>query len=500
MSYGAIPVHWRVPSDEVLREAYERGLPPFDRFPTITELAKAYCSRAVLNAVFWGRNAMAPEDLAGPRGLGVYYHMLIGALRRALSARGSFRLPPGPLSAIKTRARHFAEDERRKLSIPEAVWTQLLGLYFTYIGRKVKELRGLSNQILLTEVDVINPKCRFVWEGHVRHYPLRGRLDEVNLTTGTIIERTTEEDDMIIDPRFPTSYKVLQAWLGACALRSLPPDLRPLGWEKVWNDKAPVKIETPTQDIELQTDSNWINRALYGYLWIKSLSRQQPGIMLHLRTGGYCNESRVFPGCPHYRLDCIRAVPPYPQSRPQFFRRSCMWASRLLWSEVWTDDLWYWRLTRLPKQDLIERGMFVPSVVMNVRDDYLTVQPMQRLEAQPFIVGDAVDVVSGTTWAAASRLRAEVLRVEDDGARLVLRLQERNRTTELTEQVGLSTGAPAALSGQPLGWLFRLQRSALRRCHFLGARSRTQAEATYTVRVIDALFGLQPIKTGGASG
>lgn len=91
-------------------------------------------------------------------------------------------------------------------------------------GLAQHELAALAKHRIYPELDVVNPQCVFEYHGSRRTYPIRGRIDELNVTLGRVVERTLDR----AGPTYrPPDQKFLQAWLGARAIWMLLAECAP---------------------------------------------------------------------------------------------------------------------------------------------------------------------------------------------------------------------------------------------------------------------------------
>ena len=107
MDERAIPVSWRRPEREVLHEnRYKYSRPPFDPFPTVTNIVNASkCPVAILHDILHGVDDAT--ILGGEYGLGNLYQRFIAYLKLSVARND---IPPP--SDIRYRFEMFAKDEQ----------------------------------------------------------------------------------------------------------------------------------------------------------------------------------------------------------------------------------------------------------------------------------------------------------------------------------------------------------------------------------------------------
>ncbi|GAI17474.1 unnamed protein product, partial [marine sediment metagenome] len=125
-----------------------------------------------------------------------------------------------------------------------------------WVRRKLQngELESISDDDqLIFELSVGNARIPFHLEKGKRHYPLRGRVDEIDLTRKRLVERTIKGTPL--DTESPL-LKDCQVWLLWKILCSLKREQLPLQWKSVDFQNFDLVVETPYKDFTIKPDNN----------------------------------------------------------------------------------------------------------------------------------------------------------------------------------------------------------------------------------------------------
>lgn len=489
------PVVWRPPSDRLLRdEVYPHGPAPFYPFPAGRLLAKGYCPWALYLDVMWGRNLLTNlESITEAQGEGAHYHNIVGRFRRKISS-GEVAIPPyATTSRIESEARKFLRGYRQDHSLNDVLYDKLLGHFLTYVGNNLDELSHLSGEELIIEVDVVNPRCNFRFEGRERTYPIRARLDEVNLTRRVIVERTIERSKH--NPLQPAPQKLAQAWLNGYALQMLPPEARPQAWASLWKGPPMQAIlETPDASIPLDLrNPTYQESAMEAYYWIREIYRSGAGIIETVNNERACSPQNPNEDCPHWTYrdyGCGRRFPLYPRSRFESKRTFRQLARSLLYDQVWQEDLLFYQLSLLPKSELLQRQLMYEANIVSTTQDSVTVELDQ---APGRNLGPYLMVIPAGNFFMGPRLNCYVADVSN--TRLTLRLRG-GQQGKLTHEGTLLiyAGSEADLYEEKPGWLKQQERSNLLRCLYIGTDDAQKAEERGLIEVMRGSFGEIPFE------
>jgi len=167
---------WKRPSRKTMEEMYPSGKPPFDPFPTVTELTNAsLCPLAIYHYLHHAEDgAFTPWTAVERWRAGDTYHGFIEHLKESLiDGRMRFVAHEDPSSKI-SRMWYSFQNFAKYLEKPDIFWKEYL---HPWAKRKLGELDaiGLNDRIYFETT----ASCNYVQfrtdDGGVRTYPLTGR-------------------------------------------------------------------------------------------------------------------------------------------------------------------------------------------------------------------------------------------------------------------------------------------------------------------------------------
>jgi hypothetical protein len=337
MEERVIPVSWRRPeSDVLLEERYKYSRPPFDPFPTVTNVINASkCPVAILHDILHG-----VEDVTislGEYGLGDLYQRFIAYLKLC-AARNDI---PSP-SDIRYRFEMFARDEEVKARTD--CWRYYIE---AWCNKRFHELSE-ANENIFFEVSVANAYVPFRFGDKNPTYPLRGRIDEIDLENRKIIERTIRGRRT---DQSPQALKDFQLWLLWKILSSINKKYYPEPWRNVDFENFELIVETPYHDFIVKKDHpEFEKRAHIAYAWIKDLA------------GGGRSEFEAYQNraCTHINADiecgarwaCVGRRYKHPTCRGEVHKEIRKFYPPLFWQQMWDYHLFRYQLLMLNKKDL----------------------------------------------------------------------------------------------------------------------------------------------------
>lgn len=490
------PVIWRRPTGPVLRGGvFQRDTPPFYPFPEVTQVAKGYCPVAMWHDLFWGRNHFGRRDtwIGGARG--TLYHDIVGELRMDVAAG---RIAVDNLrdeSIARALAERYLGDFVNRRAVAPADADTLRDVFMPYFLRKWREgeLSQLQGKRILMEVEVANRRCPFPIGQTLRHYPIRGRVDELNLSDGILIERTLEASPLSEDP---PEYKFHQAWLYAQAITTLPEFQRPEALLSLWDRDLQIRVETPTRDYRVDSTSVYPMLAGRAYYWIRAIFRGVPGAAVWDEAA--CSPDEPDDACSHCRIDCHTIPTDFPANRAALGRLVHRHAQAFLFERVWQDDLWYYRQCWLPERILEEDGEYIPATIYDCQEDRLevtlTTEQNRALQAQLHPIGQVEGIPEQFGgFCLGRRLRLSFLgshALSEEQILITFRCNARDgellRTQSMIQLFTLP-GSEIGLSRRPPGFLKDLDRRCVGRLLKVGARSLTSAQQSGVVRTLQVL-------------
>jgi len=497
--YNRGPVIWNRPPGPVLRGgAFAKDTPPFDPFPEITQVTKGYCSRAIFHDLFWGRTHLGHHDswAVGQQDIGEGYHRLLGQFRTDIATE---RISVGQLRDRQIAdglAQDYVDNFIGRNHVALATGDRLRDVFRIYVARKWSdgELHELPGKKLLTEVDVANPHCCFVMGNVTRHYPLRGRIDELNVSRGVLVERTLEQDPL--DGDRPPPYKSWQAWLYAQAIQTLEEFRRPASLASIWEEPLQIVVETPEREYTVHADESFYEVVRNAYYWIQAVFRGASESSAISEAA--CTSDNPRDWCTHCLLDCYNIPVAYPSRRDELRRLCARYARAFLNERLWEYDLWFYRQCLLPEAILEEDGQRIPARIVQVMDDRVRVgvnahdanaiRGKRELFGIPaatgnFFLGRQLRLSPVNVPLRRNEQRVECeFRMNRDEGRLLRDATEIELFTPPDDDLSL-------LSEKPPGHLRDMDRRRLGRLLKIGAQSASTAQRSGVIRALQMITG-----------
>jgi hypothetical protein len=474
----------------LLGEIYPRSRPPFDPFPVVTQVLKGYCPVAIHLDQLWGRTWSGRLDSGLTDPAGALYHEIVAEYRMRLAwglESWSSRWDQATFKAhLHNYFSQWADRKGTNSTTRQRLWEDFSRLLERQ--HREGELELIRGARLFAEVDFVNPRCRFDLGDSTYHYPIRGRIDELDLSRGLIIERTLERDPL---SNRPPLYKDFQAWLCAWSLKALDEHLRPSAFEKLWTSPLKVRLETPDADYEVPFDDArflpWVAQAYY---WIQAVYRNRGQPATSAYQAAACTIDHPDDACMHCRIDCFTRRPAFPRKSQEIARICSQHARALLYDRVWDEDLWYYRQALLPEEYHLEEGSRIKLPILEVKDNSLRVELKERddrvRENQTFL---AVASCLGN-MSLGKRLRLTVTHVDKRNNVTLHAMGSSLPAVEPGDLLELIVDAPEStvlLFREPLGHLKDHQRSRLAKLRRVGTDSLLRAQqsgVTNTLRAI----------------
>jgi hypothetical protein len=369
MEERVIPVSWRRPDREVLLEnRYKYSRPPFDPFPNVTNVLNASkCPVAILHDILHGiDDATIPF---GKYGLGILYQRFIAHVKVS-AARNDI---PSP-SDIRYRFEMFARDEKEKTKTD--CWRYYVEPWCS------KRLVNLSeaNENIFFDLSVANAYVPFKFGDKNPTYPLRGRIDEIDLKNRRIIERTIKGGRA---DKLPPHLKDFQLWLLWKALSSIDKKNYPERWGNVNFEDFELIVETPYHDFVVRKDNpEFEKRAHVAYAWIKDLAgggKAEFEAYQH-RT---CNHINTDKECGAW-LACFRRPYKHPTCKGEVHKEIRNFYPPLFWQQMWDYHLFHYQLLMLEKKDLNGLGYLSEGRIISLKDGKIVIK-VDRLQATPIL-------------------------------------------------------------------------------------------------------------------
>lgn len=447
--------------------------PPFDPFPTVSDVVNAWeCPVLALHNLLHGEDNLIRRDREWtPTSLGSRYHQFIALIKSRILA-GELEPREREISRLFNTTQIISPDQRNQLRRP----------VIELIGRKREELNELQGNILF-EVATSNARVEFEHEGGRRTYPLRGRIDELDIDNERLIERTIMRGEDGNPPR----GKDFQAWIYWKSLCSLNRDDIPKPWRDVDFGNFTIVVETPGGDYRVEKENeNFERGANEAFTWIQNLYRGNRAIWEAYQQKACTYENRR-ENCGAVYF-CYGRNYPYPRASQQM-RRQFRGIYRSLLNEImWERDLFHYQLLMLDPNVLEERGLISRAELRSYENDELEVE-VDPDQTTSIIGHDEVSDATNFTvvlgnFSFGIRLKANLEEV--DGNRFGFNVFRTPPPPVST--ISIIPSSSSVYSEDP--WflnrvrqkdMFRLQRS--------GRIKEEKAREDSLVRLVDGIFG-----------
>jgi hypothetical protein len=225
--------------------------------------------------------------------------------------------------------RHAPEADVQRL------WDELVA---TYVRTRIETgaLAGIVGHALLPEVTVGNWQVEVPLRGGRRSYPIEACVDEIDLTEGVAIERTT----LLLNQA--VLYEDVQLAAAAVILRSLPAAGIPAEWQTVRNVRRFI-LEAPDGSVEVTPNNDHFDAIHEAAAIIRDIAAsalaERP-----VRDLQQCTPVNPHEVCSHPFISCFYKVPAFYQSRAAINREVRTLCRAELYELLWQRDLGKYRL------------------------------------------------------------------------------------------------------------------------------------------------------------
>jgi hypothetical protein len=489
---------WRYPNrDCLIGDVFPSGRPPFAPFPTVTNLLNAnLCPVAIYHDLIHGiDNALIPQ-YGEEKQRGDLFHKFIAHLKLSLRNR-SFELSgydvPAQLGMIQSLFLDFSQRKGFFVQASSDIWEKYVE---PWVRRKLqsKELESISeDDQIIFELSAGNARAPFSLEGGKRHYPLRGRIDEIDLTRKRLIERTIKGTSSDAAPPLLKGYQVWLLWKILCSLEreKLPPQ-----WSPVDFQSFDLVVETPYTDFVIKADNNdYLTNTHSAYAWINDISiTEAHGVFQEVFESAACTPITPHPECSHKFLNCFVRNYIYPESRPEIKRIFKPWYRLLLWEKIWEGDLFQYQLLMLNREELVEKGLISEGKIVSFKNSRMELQLGE--EKIGSIRGyDRYTIIPYGTLFCGKRETATL--VEAERNRLIMELHGVEDTfLENAILLPLSSDSSPPIMQEPPTYLKDQMQRALLGLQHAGVITPTSAGGKSLVQLLEAVFGRTAIRRG----
>jgi hypothetical protein len=332
---------WRRPSPELL--AGERtigGKPPFDPFLTASMIWETHvCPVAAIHELLHGK-PLRPGGRTYSRTYGQYgesWHSYIGHLRLSIASR-HLRLPNDIAHALAIIRHDFDlwVEEHMPRTDSEQLWRTLVEPYVVNRLQR-NQFVSIIGHAILPEVYVGSSHVTVALHQGSRTYPIEARIDEIDLTSGTAIERTTMSTALALPS------KMVQLAVGAAIMRSLPAPYIPQQWAALRSIRN-FLIETPTDTVPVNPIADDLNHAIHDAAAIIRDIAASELAEWPIYQQAQCTPHNPHQFCSHPYINCYHSVPINPQARNAIKRETRRLARAELHELLWQRDLPKYRL------------------------------------------------------------------------------------------------------------------------------------------------------------
>jgi len=412
-----VPVdRWNRPRTDILSERkYKSGQPPFDPFPAVSNvLNAALCPVAILHDMLHGNDSalISREERFGGGNL---FQNFIAFLKPAMA---DGKIPPD-IQRIRFEFEQFAR------SAPDAAREKCWRFYLErWCNRKLEELSRLKPNENFFEVSVSNSYAQFrLRDAGTRTYPIRGRIDEVDLKNHKLIERTIKgmpTDDV------PPRLKDYQAWLLWKILSSVQRSKFPAFWRDVDFASFTLTVETPYRDFEVEKENSSFEELTHNaYSWIQDLAKGGRSEW-EAYAGRSCTFASKMTDCGLLGT-CYRRRPIFPTTRSEIHREFRNIYRPLCWQVMWDHHLLEYQKLELEDDELENLGHVSKGKIISFHGREIELE-LSRKQAQPIldqqISGESNSyVIVVGTFHIGFELEANFLRSTND--RYVMEIPQR---------------------------------------------------------------------------
>ncbi|MHA1267835.1 MAG: hypothetical protein ACTSRS_21570 [Candidatus Helarchaeota archaeon] len=363
-----------------------------------------------------------------------------------------------------------------------------------WVIRKLEkgELQNISpdNQFFF-EISVANPRVSFPLNRGVRNYPLRGRIDEIDLSHKRIIERTIKGER---SDEHPPLLKDFQIWLLWKILCSLTEEQLPTPWRNINFEDFELVVETPYRDFAISDNPEFTTHTHWAYAWINDISiTETHGVSKEVFENAQCSPENPHPHCRYPFINCFQRNFLHPRSRPEIRQTFQPWFRLLLWEQMWKGHLWHYQLLMLNKEELIDLGLVVETRIVSVQENQIELELIER-KANMLRGYEYCTIIPFGTVFCGLKLNAKLIKNEDN--RIFLQLDGALPDISQEALLLLSPDIPAPIMKEPPTFLDRRTQHDLFRLKYIGTSNEEKARKNSLIQLLEAIFGTRPLTRG----
>jgi hypothetical protein len=355
----------------------------------------------------------------------------------------------------------------------------------------------VRNANIFFEVSVANAYVPFSYEQGERTYPLMGKIDEVDIENKVLIERTTmgrPNDD------HPPRLKDYQVWLLWKSLCSISNGKYPEIWRNINFDDFNLIVETPYRDFPVRRENPEFEMLTHtAYAWIHDILFERRGV--HEAYGRRrCTYLNRMEDC-GLLWSCYgkRRTRPFrtvrDEMRSDFRRMHILLAYELLWSK----HLFRYQLTMLDRSTLEELGLTTSGRILTFENGNLEIElepeQMERFLAQR-VAGElgGYYIVFGSFFVGVKLKGAFVDQTSEN--RVLINTANVRVPLSSTALIVQTDPEISAYVDQPWFLTEWLQRDLFALENW-GLEKAERANRNPTIRLLETIFGVDPLRRGG---
>jgi len=469
------PVRWKRP--RLYEGIYPQGRPPFDPYPYVTDVMSAsFCPVAILHRLLHGVMGDPTSIAETEYGVGTLYHEFIAQIRTAVAQRN---LDLANLGMVEREFVTFAEIRNASVRAQQ----DCLRYLREWSTRKLQDLAGISSGArMYFEVFVSEPYVRFEREKDGFSYPLRGKIDEIDIRNRRIIERTLRGGG-----GEPPGFESYQVWLLWKVLSSIKKSQYPEELANIDLQSFDLVVETPYEDFQIRKDNLEFERRTHtAFAWISDLAFDRR------REGEAYRQRRCVSSC-GLRSVCFKRCEPFPASKPVMHQDFRQMYRAHFWEQMWEDHLFEYSLLLLSSQDLMNRGLISSGTMIDIQNGHVELRlPSPQMDSMWADAGRSgrFTLLFGTT-SIGHRIEAKIEARESDR----LRLSAGRVGFPLSRNVlVLSPRFDVSVFEARPWFLERLIQSDLFRLEKMGRRSEPAARNDSMVQLLEGIFGTKVLR------
>lgn len=480
---------WMRPTQQALKgKVYHSGRPKFYPFPTVTNLINAtLCPVAVLHDLLHGVDWAAISSPQWLQGEGNLFHDFTAFLKSLIIKE---ELQPTGVNEVRYEyiswARRIATDAR------DRCWNHYLE---PWSRRKFEELLQIDRgariffEIFVANAYVDFPSGKSSYS-YPRTYPLRGKIDEIDIDNKKLIERTIKGRS---SDENPPRLKDYQLWLLWKILCSVPSSDYPEQWKGTDFSDFDLVVETPFKDFLVDKDNpKFADYVHDAYTWIYDLSFDRRAIWEAYQSKN-CTFSERDDDCGLLSF-CYRRRQPYPTCRSEMRRVFRDMYRPMLWERMWNWHLFQYQLVMLADSDLEHLGLISKGEVVTSSEERITIKVPKKLVGPIIASGSGIGrylILPFGTFLAGKRMQATLEQRKEN--LLTMKVPKKEIPTSRTILIlPVETDLPI-LKSRPW-YLTKVIQRDMFSLEYFGAKNPDKASSDSVVQLIESIFGRKALR------